>query len=315
MKRATLVLSSILLASLAACAAATATAAEEEDPLSQLNTAAGRATGKEYSLRYKLSAGETLRYRVQHLVKVDTSIEKKRQRANSSSVSTKLWHVKSVDDEGAATFVHQVADVDMRQKVDGRDEVRYSSKLDATPPLQYEKVAEAVGVPLAEVTIDPHGVVLKRQDRHAGSSWGGQLIVPLPPKPVKIGDRWHQGRELAVKLQDGRVKQIKLRKQYELKSVGEDDNIALIAVNTQILTPGIKDRPKVMVQIVQRLVDGTITFNIDQGRVVRQKLRLDKTVIGFNGPKSIMTYAGRFTEELAADEDDSPRTASRPAIE
>jgi hypothetical protein len=32
--------------------------------------------------------------------------------------------------------------------------------------------------------------------------------------------------------------------------------------------------------------------------VLSQQLDLDETVIGFNGPNSIMTYGGRFTEEL-----------------
>lgn len=266
------------------------------DLASQLNAAASKAVGERFTLAYKFQHGETLRYRVEHVVKVDTTIEGVRERATSSSVSTKVWKIASVKANGSATFVHEVADVDMRQKVDNRAEVRYNSRTDAAPPLQYEKVADAVGVPLAEVTIDKFGAVVARVDKQASSSWGGQLIAPLPPEAVTIGAKWHKPGEIVVRLPDGRVKRVKHRQQYELAEV--KDGIATITVATQILTPGVKDDPKVMSQIVQKLLNGQIQFDIAAGRILSQTLDLDETVIGFNGPKSIMSYAGRFTEEL-----------------
>ncbi len=274
--------------------------AKKPDLAAQLEAAASKAAGEKFALAYKFKHGETIRYRVEHVVKVDTTIEGVRERATSSSVSTKVWKVSSVKADGSATFVHEVADVDMRQKVDNRNEVRYNSRTDETPPLQYEKVADSVGVPLAEVTIDKYGAVVARLDKLSGSSWGGQLIAPLPPEAIAIGTKWHKPSEIVVRLTDGRVKRVKQRQQYELTAV--KDGIATISVATQVLTPGIKDDPKVMSQIVQKLLNGRIQFDIAAGRILSQQLDLDETVIGFNGPKSIMTYGGRFTEELLLEE-------------
>lgn len=269
---------------------------KKPDLAAQLNAAASKAAGEKFTLAYKFKHGEKLSYRVEHVVKVDTTIEGVRERATSSSVSTKVWKISSVKADGSATFVHEVADVDMRQKVDNRNEIRYNSRTDETPPLQYERVADSVGVPLAEVTIDKFGAVVARVDKLANSTWGGQLIAPLPPEAVAVGTKWHKPSEVVVRLPDGRVKRIKQRQEYELVKV--EEGIATIRVATQLLTPGVKDDPKVMSQIVQKLLNGTIQFDIAAGRILSQQLSLDETVIGFNGAKSIMTYAGRFTEEL-----------------
>lgn len=285
--------------------------AEDGDLSAQLNAAAQRASGTKYALAYKFADDETVRYKVEHLVTVETTIDDNRQRARSRSVSTKQWDFSHVTDEGVATFVHQVADADMWQQVsmyvneDGKQvakerELHYDSRSDEKPPLIYQKVAASVGAPLAEVSIDAHGALVARKDKLAGGSWGGQLVVPLPPQPVPVGGKWYKPQQITAKLRDGRVKTINTRQRYELKAV--KDGIAMIDFKTQILTPGIRNQPKIMVQIVQRLTAGTIEFDINQGRVLRQHLQLDETIIGFNGAKSMMNYTGRFNEELIADD-------------
>ena len=296
-------------------------AAEEADLAAELNAAAQKTAGVKHTLQYRFAADETLRYKVEHLVTVETTIEENRQRARSRSVSTKQWDIHEVNEAGDATLVHQVADADMWQQIimfvtdkDGKQvaqerEVRYNSKSEEDPPLQYEKFAATVGVPLAEVVVDPKGQLLEREDKLTGSTWGGQLVVPLPLEPVAVGYKWYKPQEIVIKMPDSRFKRIQLRQQYELSSV--KDGVATIGFQTQILTPGIRSQPKIMVQIVQRLTSGTIEFDIDAGRIVRQHLKLDETIIGFNGAKSIMNYAGRFNEELIVPEAEIAKTAAK----
>jgi len=75
--------------------------------------------------------------------------------------------------------------------------------------------------------------------------------------------------------------------------------VATISINTQVLTP--LDDPKVKSQIVQRMQDGSVRFDLEKGRILSRQLDLDQRVIGFNGPTSLMHYLARTREEVVED--------------
>jgi hypothetical protein len=102
------------------------------------------------------------------------------------------------------------------------------------------------------------------------------------------------------------VKRIKTRQVYTLEKVLT--GIATISVRTEVLTP--VDDPAVQSQLVQRVKRGEIKFDIDAGRVLSQQMDIDETVIGFNGPDSLMKYLARLSEEELK-ETSVARTAKR----
>ena len=289
--------------------------AEEESNTAKLQAAKQSLTGQEYDLRYRFHAGETIRYKVVHLVTIETTIKGTKQEVKTRSISTKAWKVQQPEEEGRITFVHMVENVDMSQQVTGRKAVRYNSKTDKEPPQQYQHVAQSLDVPLTTITIDAHGKIIQRKDARKQLGMGGRIVMPLPGRPVKIGARWFDPLLVKVKLKDGRVKQVKTRQQYRLEKV--TDGIATISVHSQLLTP--VDDPKVKIHLVQRLTHGTIQFDIEAGRVISQKLDLNERVIAFNGPESMMQYVGQFREELlptplgpVAASPQSPKPAASP---
>ena len=254
---------------------------------------------QEHHLRYKFASGEQVRWKAVHLVTFETKIQGNTQTAKSRSVSTKAWKISSVDDRGNITFAHVVESVDMWQHVSGRPEVSYNSEMDKQAPQAYEHVAKSIGVPLVTVTMDPYGKILRRhEEKTQFSPWVGELTIPLPAHPVKVGDQWSVPEELTIRLQDGIVKRVKTRQLYTLTKV--ETGVATIVVETQVLTP--VDDPKLKSQLVQRLTRGTVKFDIDSGRLLSKQLDLDETVIGFNGAESIMQYLARFTEESLPDD-------------
>ncbi|HRX82068.1 MAG TPA: hypothetical protein P5307_23530, partial [Pirellulaceae bacterium] len=243
--------------------------------------------------------------KVVHLGTTETKIQGNTQTSKSRSVSTKAWQVSDVDAEGNFTFSHSVTNVNMWQQLSDRPEVRYNSETDTEIPPEYQQVAKTVGVPLATVTISPKGDIVGREGSEANEKFGvGGIIMLLPEKPVKAGSRWYEPSELHTRLPDGRVKKIKIRKNYELEKI--QTGVATIAVKTEVLTP-VND-PRIESQLVQQLTDGTIKFDVDAGRVISKEMNWDKTVVGFNGADSMMKYLARFTEELLPVE----RTASKP---
>jgi hypothetical protein len=245
-------------------------------------------------------SGVTIRWKVEHRAEVRTTVNGTTQTAETLSNSVKVWQITSVDlAKKQARFVHSVESVDMRQVLSGRQEVRYNSQTDATPPPGFEDVAKDVGVPLSEFTIDLRGYVLGRQEKRKDSRPSqGEITVPLADQEVAVGEVWSQPNVVTVKYKDGSPKQIKTRQDYKLLEV--DKGIATIQLETTIITP-IND-PAIDAQLIQQVVDGVIRFDIDAGRVVSQQTDVDKHVIGFQGDTSSLHYVTRFKERLTNEE-------------
>lgn len=281
--------------------------APSTDVASELDKAKQRLAPA-YLLAYKFAAGDEVRTKVVHLVTVETKIEGTENSDSSRSVSNRLWRIKQVDGSGNVVFENIVESVDMWTKSTGRAEVRYNSQTDKMPPNDYLLVAESMGKVLSVVTMDPHGRIISRDDKQKQFNPGiGELTIPFPAQPVKAGATWSIPDEVRVKLDDGSIKKISTRQRYKLEKV--ENGVATITVATQVLTP-VND-PKIQSQLVQRLQEGTIKFDVDAGRLLHKQMDLDQSVFGFSGPNSHMQYLARFTEELATAE----TTAAKPAVE
>lgn len=299
------------------CLAWQAAYSAEPTAAERLATAKARALDETYDLRYKFRQGETRRTKVVHLVTVETKIKGTTETAKTRSVSTKRWQITNVDELGNITFEHTIESVDMWQKMSGRQEVSYNSAAPDKPPAEYEHVAATIGKPLATITIDQRGHIVERSNKTFNPGIG-ELTVPLPETPVKIGYEWFTPEEITVRMPDKTVKVVKARQKFTLVKV--ETGLATIAVHTEILTP-VND-PKVQSQLVQRMQHGTIKFDLDAGRIHSKQMDLDETVIGFSGAESIMQYLARLTEDTldspaapVAEQTTpaAPAQASRPA--
>jgi hypothetical protein len=285
---------------------------EPQDLAQQLDKATSAAitateATKEYRLAYRMKAGQNIRSRVVHLVSMDTKIEGEFESLKSRSVSTRVFQISNVDDQGNMTFVHLVEDAELWQKVTGHDEVRYDSKRNEVVPENYIKVAEAIGKPLATITVSPTGTVVRRDDAVSQFNPGiGMLLPQLPSKSVRIGQRWFSMEKVRVRLKNGRVQAIQIRKQYKLEHV--KNGLATISVRTQVLTP-VSD-PKIQSQLMQRLQHGTIKFDLDAGRIYSSKMELDERVIGFRGAASMIHYLSRMTETQVISNGPRPAASS-----
>lgn len=251
---------------------------------------------QKHVLRYTFQPGETVRWKVVHRNTVHTTVAGTTQTAETISSSVKVWRIKDAAPDGTVTFEQSVEDVDMRQQLTGRDEVRYNSRTDEKAPVGFEHLAESVGVTLAVVTMDARGKILKRRRSKVKAAAGGEgpITIPLPHEPVGVGQNWSRPHDLDLPLPGGGVKKIKTVQQFTLLSV--KTGVATIRVDTQILTP--VDDPAIEAQLIQHQSSGTVRFDADAGRIIAQQMDLDKKVIGFRGGASRLHYLTRFTEEL-----------------
>lgn len=252
-------------------------------------------SARSYLLRYNLQPGQELCWRVIHRASVRTVVTQTEQTAETVTQSLKTWKVLQRRPDGGMTFELRVDDVEMTHRISGRPEVRYSPKSDRAPPVGFEDVAKTIGKPLARITLDPRGRLIERQQLEPDALQShGYLTVPFPENPVAIGESWTVPDEIAVPLRNGTVKKIKVQQRFTLRDVKGD--IATIEVKTQVLSP--VDDPEVEVQLVQRLSEGTIKFDIAAGHIVAQEIEVDRQVVGFQGPASSFHYRTRFSEDF-----------------
>ncbi len=229
-----------------------------------------------------------------------------------ASVSVKRWVVKDVDKEGNVTFETQWDSIDMRQKMTGREEVRYNSATDKTPPAGYDQIAAMIGKPLSLITIDPRGKIIRREAKDAEtkktlstSTYQAeqQLLVPLPGEPVTLGQPWSIPTDIRVSLDDNKSSRtIQARHRYEIEKI--DGNVAVIGHET--ILPPLSD-PEIRSQVIQQLGRGQIHFDLKTGKVLKQVSEVDERVIGFRGAESSIHFLSKFTEEIL------PATTATPA--
>ncbi len=250
--------------------------------------------------------GEIISYAIEHLATVDTTIAGNTQKTQMRSKSTRTLRVQDVQADGTTRFVHTIEEVDMWSAVDGRAAIRYNSREDREPPAEYKHVAESIGVPISEITMSPSGEILDRKDHVVHPNFGlGGISIPLPPNAVPIGHEWSEPQELQIRQEDNRIKTVKTRQLYRLEKV--ETGVATISVRTQVLTP-VED-PRLQCQLVQRISEGEIRFDVDAGRLLSKQLDWDEAVLGFNGAESNMKYLARFSEQML----DAARTAQSDA--
>jgi hypothetical protein len=253
------------------------------------------ASPAKHTLRYKFRPGETVRWQVEQRVEFETTMSGNTQSAELLTRSVKVWQIKEVSADGKVTLENLAEDVEMRQKLTGRAETRYNSKTDKTPPLGFEHVAQTIGVPLARITLDSRGIVLKREHLAGANPENQELLTPiLPEQPVAVGESWSIPADFELPLQGKMVKRVKALQKYALESVTA--GTATIRMVTQVLTP--IDDPAVEFKMMDRDSTRVFRFDVAAGRLVDQQRDIDKRLVGFRGAASSLHYRMRLSEKL-----------------
>ncbi len=275
-------------------------------------SSADSAGKKTYLLRYRFHPNETVRWEVLQQSRVKTTVSGTTQVAEMVTRSTKVWRVKKANDDGTVTFEHLVENVDMWQKFSGRQEVRYNSRSGDDPPPGFEAIAQSIGVPIADVTIDATGKILKRERKPVRASVESDtfLTFPFPKEPIPVGHTWSVPYEFQLPMENGTVKTIKAVHQFKLTEV--KNGVATIEVATKVLTP-IHD-PALEAKLLQREQSGKVRFDLEAGRLLSQRMELDRRVVGFSGTASSIHFVSRVTEKLVEKDREkaSTSTAGRP---
>lgn len=262
--------------------------------------------GEKHLLRYKFKTGDTLRWEVDQRSSVKNTMEGTTQSAQTKTVSLKAWKVIDVLPSGEIEFLNLVERVRMENKLPDRAAMVFDSTTGDEPPPGFEDAARAVGIPLSSIRMTPRGVVVERDIKHhqPAADPHEQVVYVLPEEAVAIGDSWTQPIEIKAKLSDGGQKAINARTKSTLTEVSA--GVATIRTEFQVLSP---TTPEIDGQLAHRMVKGEIRFDLDNGRILSQRLDVDRRVLGFAGASSSMHLITRLEEQF---QEGPTEVASKP---
>ncbi len=287
----------LLFGALAPLAVAVESAESKSTPAKSADAAA--PASEKYLLRYKFAMGEVLRYDVNHATKTRNNMEGHSQEVETQSESVKSWKVTDVLPNGEMEFIHIVEWVKMSNDSPDTPVNAYDSREKAAVPRGFEQVARAVDVPLSVVRIAADGKVTFREQKHPQPKVQEDMPITLglPADEIAVGDKWSHPYDVTVQRKSGANLQIQTRRVCKLREV--KNGVAVIDVEYQILTPV---DPYVRAQLVERLTDGSVRFDVAKGRIISQEHNVDKRILGFAGKASSMHFVSRLQERLLPSE-------------
>lgn len=254
----------------------------------------GGVESAKYLLRYRFSQDECLRWNVSESLKIETTVKGEKGVIETQSFSAKIWTVKELLQDGKAVFEYQTDDVRMKQfqtKTDDVKEAEYDSRKDKKIPVSFSNLEGTIGIPLAQITIDPLGTTVKKALRQYSANTENRIVIPLPEEPIAVGENWQERLPVEIEQPNGKVKKVNARRVYTLQSVNLD--VAKIRFDTQIFTVLT---PQEQSQIIAHYASGTMELDLTAGHIIRQQLTVDKRIVGFYGQSDTVHHQVRRSE-------------------
>jgi len=262
------------------------------------------ADSERHVFRYKFRQGDILKWEIGSYIEQMTIKASQKDTTNTRSVSTKIWKVLSVDENGQAVLEYSIADVEMRcYSSYEKAERRYDSKTDEKPPAEYMHIAELIGKPIAHFTINSQGEILNRVQKanvavtmqFAETAEENRITIPMPEYAIGVGDSWDYPREIMLPKPNGTVKKVTVHERYTLEKI--QDGTATFSFKTYVITPLYDDKESEW-NLRTKIRNGQIQFDMVEGRSILQQYDSKQSAINVQQiGKGSMTYESRFTEK------------------
>ena len=250
-----------------------------------------------HTLRYRFTPGESVYFSSHNETTRRYALSAHEVNTNDSVDSLKHYKVLSVTPDGGAVLELTIDRTKMACD-DGTIHFAYDSTTDKDPPDAFQEVHGTIGRPWLRVTVNALGQTTNSETPRGvkvpeSADYLSRVLPVLPEEPIAIGKSWKEQVMVdvtvdQVPVEEGQTplkRSIKLQRVYTLQSV--EDGIATLALRTEVLTP--RRTPKQDVELVQRLFRGTVTIDTVNGRLVGRDLTIDGSVLGYDGPMSVMS--------------------------
>ena len=272
---------------------------------------ADEPSATKHQLAYRFEPGQTLEYISEHTSTIFVQVGDAADTVSHTVESGKRYEVVSVDETGRAVLRPMIHYALLTADHQGQ-RVEWDSRSGEEAPEEFKGIDTTLNVALGTIEVTPSGVI-KVVSLRGGAADASQLqedhfdLFPtLPEEPIAVGESWKENFEVQILANQNLKKTVSMQRLLTLKSV--EDGRAVIDVRTLILSP-IRD-PIEEGQLIQRTPSGTITLDIESGRLLSREMKIDKRVVGFQGPQTSLQVVGTRNESLAAEERAADRRES-----
>ena len=314
----------------------------------------GDTTKPMWTLAYRFTPHETLRYTSYQKIKLHATFEAGERIDVSELRQKRIFTVQSVDEAHRAKLAMQFEHVWMLKKADDEQPVEFDSGMktnevptifrhvahelkgmaaiyylapdgtsafaqivgDDQAPSDGDKIADAVALVEGDHTQKPIQLTSASSTSDSKQKDAGTFLMPLPDKPVGIGDSWKHTVTVPVRVTAEINRKIQILRTFRLDAV--DGDIATISFRSSIESP-VKT-PVVRGQLIQALPRGTMQFDHVRGRMVKLKMFHNQSVFGATGRNGVLNCVGESTEELITENADAglnvsvtPPVGTKPA--
>lgn len=259
-----------------------------------------------YTLQFQFTKGESSHYAVRQQNELEVEYNEVAEKTKSQANSVRHFKVLDVDSEGVATLELCIDRCYMTATQNGTTVTYDSTKPEAEVPSQFYQVAAMLGRPSVQIKMAPTGKVVgitsllgQTVDSLTADDQKLDILFTLPEKPVAVGQHWSETTKAeiaaAAAIVGGVKESVTIERRYTLKGV--KDGIAAISLRTTVLSPNID--PEKQTQLVQKLWQGEIRFDIAAGRMVARRQEINEEVAGFSNKTGLLTVHNVRLDQFA----------------
>lgn len=259
-----------------------------------------------YTLRFQFTKGESSHYAVRQQNELEVEYNEVAEKTKSQANSVRHFKVLDVDSEGVATLELCIDRCYMTATQNGTTVTYDSTRPEAEVPSQFYQVAAMLGRPSVQIKMSPSGKVVgitsllgQAVDSLTADDQKLDVLFTLPEKPVVVGQSWTETTKAevaaAAALVGGAKESVTIERRYTL--TGVKDGIASITLKTTVLSPNID--PEKQTQLIQKLWQGEIRFDIAAGRMIARRQEINEEVAGFSNKTGLLTVHNVRLDQFA----------------
>jgi hypothetical protein len=248
------------------------------------------------------TTGQTLVYKAEQVTQAVETLGDDKSETRSRLNLGKRWQVVAVDANGIATL--QLTLTSMRLETvtpSGTTMLFDSTAPDKSTPAMRDQLSKFVGAPLAVLRVDGYGRVLEVKESKFGSASRYEVEPPfggvLPGALPQVGQGWDRTYQITLEPPQGTGEKFAAVQHYACKAVTP----AALTVGVTTEVKNLPAAPGDQVPLLQLQPQGEIVYDLQNGRLQKANLVIDRTLANHQGEGSNYRLVSSYVEEYVGD--------------